>query len=351
MPMIPEAFIAMHACIRIGAIHSVVFGGFAPEELANRIQHSKPKLIVTASAGIEINKIIPYTPTVDKALELAGHPEMKRIIVQRRSYRERDIDHRLYLDFEEEIAKVPHEQGHEVVFVPGEHPFFILYTSGTTGQPKGIYRSHGGSLVAYNYKMKYIMDMHQRDVMLTPSDIGWIVGHSFIIYGPLLRGGTSVMYEGKPVGTPNSGVLFRLIEEHKVKIFFVAPTAVRAIKKEDYHGELIKQHDLSTLKGIHLAGERCDPDTVHWMQKMFPKAFINDNWWQTESGWMICSNFQNLGKRFKTKPGSATKPSPGWDVLMMDDEDNEFHQPNKVGKIMIRLPCPPGHMDGLWGND
>ena len=240
MPMIPEALIAMHACARLGAVHSVVFGGFAPEELANRISHAKPSLIITASAGLEPNRIIPYIGNVDKALELSGMPEMPRIIVQRRSYREKDIDRRYYRDYNEEMEKIPKGHGHEVVPVEGTHPWFILYTSGTTGQPKGIYRSHGGQMAVYNYGFKNIYDLHRGDVMFATSDIGWIVGHNFIIYGPLLRGGTTVMYEGKPVGTPNAGVCWRICEDYKVKSFYIAPTGVRAIKKEDLGGEFIK---------------------------------------------------------------------------------------------------------------
>ena len=256
----------MHACARLGAIHSVVFGGFAPEELANRISSAKPRLIITASCGLEPNKIIPYTGNVDKALEIAGQPEMKRVIVQRKSYREKDINKRLYIDYDEEMDKIPDGQGHEVVMVEGTHPFFILYTSGTTGAPKGIYRSHGGQLAAYNYAVKYIFDLHPKDTMFASSDIGWIVGHNFIIYGPLVRGAATVMYEGKPIGTPNAGVCWRMIEDYKVKSFFIAPTGIRGIKKEDFDGELLKQHDLSSLKSIHLAGERCDPETIKWIQ-------------------------------------------------------------------------------------
>lgn len=275
--MIPEALIAMHACARLGAIHSVVFGGFAPEELANRIKTTNPKILITASAGLEPNKIIPYCDNVDRACVMAGHGELKRVIVQRRSYKEKDINKNLYLDYNEEMEKIT--QGHDVVPVEGTHPFFILYTSGTTGQPKGIYRSHGGQLAAYNYSLNYIFDIGHKDVMFASSDIGWIVGHNFIIYGPLLRGGTTVMYEGKPVGTPNAGVVWRIVEDYKVKSLFIAPTGVRAIKKEDYEGELLNQHDLTTLKSIHLAGERCDPETVRWLSKMLPGKHINDNWW------------------------------------------------------------------------
>lgn len=275
-------------------------------------------------------------------------PELKRVIVQRRSYKEKDIDKRYYLDYNEEMEKVT--QGHDVVPVPGDHPFFILYTSGTTGAPKGIYRSHGGQLAAYNYAMNNIFDSHRNDVMFASSDIGWIVGHNHIIYGPLVRGGTTVMYEGKPVGTPNAGVVWRICEDYNVKTLFIAPTGVRAIKKEDYHGELMKQHDLSKLKSIHLAGERCDPDTIRWLQHLLPDKHLNDNWWQTETGWPMASNFINLDT-FQTKPGSATKPCPGWEIQIMDDDDKIVTKPDTPGKIVVKLPCPPGHMDGLWGND
>ena len=305
---------------------------------------------MTASAGLEPSKIIPYVPNVTRACELAGVPELKRILVQRRSYRENDFDSKLYMDYEEEMATVSSGQGHEVVGVEGTHPFFILYTSGTTGAPKGIYRSHGGMLAAWNYSMKYIYDIQKKDVMFATSDIGWIVGHVFIVYAPLVRGGTIVMSEGKPVGTPNAGVVWRMCEDYRVKSLFIAPTGIRGIKKEDYDGEFIKQHDLSSLKSINFGGERCDPETVKWLQKHFPDKHMNDNWWQTETGWMVSTNYMNL-TTFPTKLGSATKPAPGWDVRIMDDEDMLVEEPDKIGRIMVKLPCPPGHMDGLWEND
>ena len=348
MPMIPEAFIAMHAVARIGAIHCVVFGGFAPEELSSRLNHTKAKMIITASTGIEPNKLIPYIGNVDKACQLAGIPELKRIIVQRPEHLESNLDSKVYLDYYEEMAKV--QTGHDCVPVEGEHPFFTMYTSGTTGQPKGIYRSHGGMLVAYNYSQNFIFDIQRGNVMMATSDIGWIVGHQFIIYGPLIRGGTSVMYEGKPAGTPDAGVMWRMIQEYKVKSFFIAPTGIRAIKKDDYEGELIKNYDLSSLESVHLAGERCDPETFKWILQHLPDKHLNDNWWQTETGWPMSCNYINL-TTFPTKIGSATKPTPGWDVRLMDDNDKEIHEHNITGKIVVKLPCPPGHMDGLWGND
>ena len=348
MPMIPEAAFAMLACARIGAIHSVVFGGFAAKELANRIEDCKPKLIITASCGLEPRKVIKYLPIVTSALELWNMSDTQRLVVQRHEIvYELDLDPATWRDYHVEMAKV--KEGIDPVPVESNHELYILYTSGTTGQPKGIVRDTGGTTVALNYWMDIIYNIQPGDVWFSGSDIGWVVGHSFIIYGPLIRGGTTIMYEGKPVMTPDPGAFWRLIEDYKPHSMYCAPTAIRIIKKEDYNGEYIKKYDLSWLKSILLVGERWDPDTINWLEDKFPNVFLNDTWWQTETGWPICSNYGNL-HMFPTNPGSCTKVVPGWQVEVLDDNNNPVDPP-MLGKVVIKCPTPPSFMLTLWNND
>jgi propionyl-CoA synthetase len=348
MPMIPEATFAMLACARIGAIHSVVFGGFAAKELSNRIDDCKPKLIITASCGLEPSKIIRYVPIVDEALEISQMADCPRLIVQRHDVvYELNLNPDVYKDYHEEMQKV--KVGAECVPVNSNHELYILYTSGTTGQPKGIVRDTGGTVVGLNYIMDIVFNIQPGDVWFSGSDVGWVVGHSFIVYGPLIRGGTTIVYEGKPVGTPDPGAFWRLVEQYKPHSIYCAPTAIRVIKKEDYKGEYIKKYDLSSLKSILLVGERCDPDTINWLESKFPHVLLNDTWWQTETGWPICSNFGNL-HMFPTNPGSCTKVVPGYEVHILDD-NNEPVEPPTLGKVSIKCPPPPSFMLTLWGND
>lgn len=354
MPLVPEAIVAMLACARVGAIHSVVFGGFAAGELANRIVDAKPKLIFTSNVGLEPGRKIPYLPIVEQACEIAENSGLANATKIRRIVLNRGQDvpcpltsHRDY-DFYDEMANS--KPMSSVVSVASTHPLYVLYTSGTTGAPKGVVRDHGGYAVALNTALETIFDIHPGEVFWAASDIGWVVGHSFMTYGPLLRGSTSIMYEGKPVGTPDASAWWRVISQHSVKSLFVAPTGVRAIKREDPNGKLMRSFDLSSLKHMGLAGERCDPDTVHWLQKHMPKdLLINDHWWQTESGWPMISNYSNL-ETLPTKPGSATKPLPGWDIQVLDDEGKP--QPSNVSGLMcVKEPTPPGFMLTLWNND
>ena len=348
MPMIPEACFAMLACARIGAIHSVVFGGFAAKELSNRIDSCKPKLIITASCVIEPNKVIKYIPNVDEALELSQMSDCKRLIVQRHEvHYETTLNKDVYFDYHEEMQNM--KEGMDAVPVNSNHELYILYTSGTTGQPKGIVRDTGGTVVALNYVMDVVFNLQPGDTWFAGSDIGWVVGHSFIVYGPLIRGTTTIFFEGKPVMTPDPGAFWRIVEQYKPHSIYCAPTAIRVIKKEDSKGEYIKKYDTSSLKSILLVGERCDPDTINWLESKFPKCFFNDTWWQTETGWPICSNFGNLHK-FPTNPGSCTKVVPGYIVDILDD-NNEVVDPPTLGKVSIRCPPPPSFMCTLWGND
>lgn len=348
MPMIPEAAFAMLACARIGAIHSVVFGGFAAKELSNRIDDSKPKLIITASCGIEPRKVIKYPPIVDEALELSEASDTKRIIVQRHneSY-DLELKEGVYFDYHELMEKT--KEGIDAVQVNSNQELYILYTSGTTGQPKGIVRDTGGTVVGLNYIMDIVFNIQPGDTWFAGSDIGWVVGHSFIVYGPLIRGGTTVFFEGKPVGTPDPGTFWRLVQEYKPHSIYCAPTAIRILKKEDYEGSYMKKYDISSLKCILLVGERCDPDTINWLQDKFPDVFLNDTWWQTETGWPICANYGNL-HMFPTTPGSCTKVVPGWEVHILDD-DNKLVGDVTLGKVSIKCPPPPSFMLTLWGND
>ena len=341
MPMVPEALVAMLAVTRIGAIHSVVFGGFAANELAVRIDDATPKAVIAASCGIEPGRIVPYKPLLDGAIEMAGHKPDFCIILQREQQpaeltEGRDFDWHEVQQGVEPAACVP---------VEGNHPVYILYTSGTTGQPKGVIRHTGGHLVALNWTMKAIYGMEPGDVYWAASDVGWVVGHSYICYAPLIHGNTTVVFEGKPVGTPDAGTFWRMIEEYRIRALFTAPTAFRAIKREDPAGDLVKKYDLSSLQTLFLAGERSDPDTIHWAQDQLGVPVI-DHWWQTETGWAISAIPVGLGM-LPVKIGSPGVPMPGYDVRVLDDDGREL-PPGELGAIVIRLPLPPGTLPNLW---
>ena len=344
MPMIPEALFAMLACARLGVIHSVVFGGFAPNELAVRIDDAKPKLMISTSCGLEGKKVIEYKPLLDKAISLAKHKPANCIIYQREQVTAPLIPGH-DLNWVEELAKA---KDHGCVPVLTTDPLYILYTSGTTGLPKGIVRDNGGHAVALKWSMKNIYDIQPGDVFWAASDVGWVVGHSYIVYAPLLIGSTTILYEGKPVGTPDPGAFWRVISEHKVKALFTAPTAFRAIKKEDPRGEYKKKYDISCLKYLFLAGERLDPDTYHWATDLLHIPVI-DHWWQTETGWAIAANCMGL-EPLPLKAGSPTKPAPGYQVEILDDTGHVV--PNGTeGVVAIKLPLPPGTLPTLWQND
>lgn len=343
MPMIPQAVVAMLACARIGAIHAVVFGGFAAKELSKRIVDAEPKVIVSATCGLEPGRIIPYKPLVDEALRLASS-ETKTIIVSRP---ECSADMKPNRDFcwnrlMETAKSVP------CVSLASTDPLYILYTSGTTGTPKGIVRDNGGHLVAMNWSMKNVYNMSPGDVYWAASDIGWVVGHSYIVYGPLIHGCTTILYEGKPVGTPDAGAFWRVISDYKVNALFVAPTAIRAIKREDPNAELLKKYDISNFKTLFLAGERADPDTVKWSEDILDVPVI-DHWWQTETAWSICANFMGI-EHLPVKYGSPSKPSPGFDVRVFSDEGEEV-APGELGNIVVKEPLPPGAMLTVWKDD
>ncbi len=344
MPMIPEAVVAMLACARIGAIHSVVFGGFASRELATRIDDASPKVIISASCGIEGSRIVPYKPLLDEAVEAASSKPGCCIIVQRPEHQcelviNRDVEWKKALEGVQPQDCVP---------VAATDPLYILYTSGTTGQPKGIVRDNGGHAVALKWSMKNIYNVNQGDVYWAASDIGWVVGHSYIVYGPLFHGCTTVLYEGKPIGTPDPGAFWRVVSQHGVRSMFTAPTAFRAIKKEDPNGEHIRRYDLSRFEILFLAGERCDPDTLHWAEEHLGVPVI-DHWWQTETGWSICANCMGL-ERLPVKAGSPSKPVPGWDVSVVDEKSKEVER-REIGSLVVRLPLPPGSFSTLWENN
>ena len=344
MPMIPEAVFAMLACARIGAVHSVVFGGFAAAELATRINDAKPKVIVTASCGIEIKKIIEYKPLLDKAIDLSDAKPEACIIFQRPQATASMIKGRDY-DWETETAKAVPQA---CVPVKATDPLYILYTSGTTGQPKGVVRDNGGHMVALKYTMGAIYGVDKGDVYWAASDIGWVVGHSYIVYGPLFKGCTTILFEGKPVGTPDASTFWRVISQHQVKTLFTAPTAFRAIKREDPKALLMKNFDLSCFNYLFLAGERLDPDTLFWAENAL-KVPVLDHWWQTETGWAIAANCAGL-HRFKVKPGSPTKPAPGWNLAVLGSDGHPV-KPGEIGALVAKLPLPPGTLPTLWQND
>jgi propionyl-CoA synthetase len=344
MPMVPEAVMAMLACARIGAIHSVVFGGFAAHELAKRVDDAKPKLVLSASCGIEVNRVVPYKPLLDGAIEAARHKPERCVILQRPQeraplVRKRDVD------WEEFAAGATPA---ECVPVAATDPLYILYTSGTTGQPKGVVRDNGGHAVSLKWSMANIYGVGSGEVYWAASDIGWVVGHSYIVYAPLLKGCTTILYEGKPVGTPDPGAFWRLCSQHGVSALFTAPTAFRAIKKEDPQGAHMAKYDLSRFRTLFLAGERCDPDTLLWARERLGVPVI-DHWWQTETGWPIAANCVGLGM-LPVKPGSPTKAVPGYDVRVLG-EDNRELPPGQIGSIAIRLPLPAGCLPTLWNND
>ncbi|SDG16326.1 propionyl-CoA synthetase [Celeribacter baekdonensis] len=341
MPMIPEALCAMLACTRIGAIHSVVFGGFAAHELATRIDDVQPKAILAASCGIEPGRIVHYKPLLDSAIEQASHKPGVCLIFQRPQEVANLIDGRDQ-DWSEAVAAA---EPVGCVPVPGNHPAYILHTSGTTGNPKGVVRPTAGQLVALHWSMRNIYDVMPGDVFWAASDVGWVVGHSYICYGPLINGSTTILFEGKPVGTPDAGTFWRVISEHKVKSFFTAPTAFRAVKREDPQGEFLKDYDLSALKYVFLAGERADPDTVHWAEEKIGKPVI-DHWWQTETSWSIAANPAGI-ELLPVKAGSPSVPMPGYDVQVLDEAGHPV-PPGTLGAIAIKLPLPPSCFATVW---
>ena len=340
MPMVPETLVAMLAVTRIGAIHSVVFGGFASNELAVRIDDAQPKAILSASCGIEPGRVVPYKPLLDGAIELADHKPDFTLILQREQHPcdlgAIDFD---WFAAQENVALA------DCVPVEGNHPAYILYTSGTTGQPKGVIRHTAGHLVALNWTMKNIYDVDPGDVFWAASDVGWVVGHSYITYAPLIAGNTTIVFEGKPVGTPDAGTFWRIISEYKVKSFFTAPTAFRAIKRVDPKGEFLKKYDLSNFKILFLAGERADPDTINWAQDLLQKPVI-DHWWQTETGYTMAGNPMGI-EHLPVKIGSPTVPMPGYEIDILDDDGNQMPA-GELGAIAVKLPLPPGTLPTLW---
>jgi propionyl-CoA synthetase len=344
MPMVPEAVIAMLACARIGAVHSVVFGGFAAHELASRIEDAKPKVVVSASCGLEPSGLVAYKPLLDAAIGMVeSKPE--RCLILQRPMLESELDPKRDLDWGEAVSTA---QPADCVPVEATDPLYIIYTSGTTGQPKGIVRDNGGHAVALEWTMKHIYDVDPGEVYWAASDVGWVVGHSYIVYGPLLHGCTTVLYEGKPVGTPDAGAFWRVIAEHGVSTLFTAPTAFRAIRQQDPEGSHIARYDLTRFRALFLAGERCDPETLRWAEDKLGVPVI-DHWWQTETGWPISANCLGI-EHLPVVPGSTTHAVPGWNVHVMDEHGEELPA-GKIGALVVKLPMPPGSSPTLWNAD
>jgi len=345
MPMVPESAVAMLACARIGAVHCVVFGGFAADELAHRINDCRPRVIIAASCGLEPHRIVPYKPLLDQAINMSTVVPQACLILQRPMLAAPLLRGRDY-DFESVVASAP---PHAPVPVSANDPLYILYTSGTTAKPKGVVRDNGGHAVALQRSIGLVYGAHQGDVMWAVSDVGWVVGHSYIVYGPLLAGLTTIMYEGKPVGTPNAGAYWRVCAAHKVNVLFTAPTAMRAIKQQDPSGALMANHDLSALQALYLAGERCDPPTAQWAGALLNRPVI-DHWWQTETGWPITASLRGVG-HLPNQIGSGGRACPGYDVVALDDNGIEMPRGDAIGNLAIRLPLPPGCFTTLWSND
>ena len=341
MPMVPETAIAMLACARIGAVHSVVFGGFASNELAVRIEDAKPVAVITASCGLEPGRIVEYKPLVDKAIDLSSHKPSACIVLQRPQAEARMIEGRDH-DWHDVMKTA---SAVDCVPVLATDPLYIIYTSGTTGQPKGVVRDNGGHIVSLKWSMKNIYGVDPGEVFWAASDVGWVVGHSYIVYAPLFAGNTAILYEGKPVGTPDPGVFWRIISQHKVSALFTAPTAFRAIKKEDPDGTYLEKYDMSNFRTLFLAGERTDPDTLRWAQNKLQVPVI-DHWWQTETGWAICANCIGI-EQLPVKEGSPSVPVPGWDLKALDDTNQEV-APGEIGSLVVKLPLPPGSFPTLW---
>ena len=344
MPMVPEAAVAMLACARLGATHSVVFGGFAAHELAIRIEDAKPKVVISSSGAKEVTRLIEYKPLLDRAIEMSAH-KPEHCVIYQRSLIKAPLDLSRDIDWNELIRDA---EPAECVQVAATDPLYILYTSGTTGKPKGVMRDNGGHAVALHWSMRNIYGVEQGDVFWSASDVGWVVGHSYIIYGPLLAGATTILYEGKSVGTPDPGAFWRVISQHRVKVLFTAPTAFRAIKKEDHEGEYLKKYDMSEFRHLFLAGERLDPDTYYWASDLLNVPVI-DHWWQTETGWPIVANCVGI-EEFPVKAGSPTKAVPGYDVRILDTKGNEVPAGTE-GMVVLKLPLPPGTLPTLWNND
>jgi propionyl-CoA synthetase len=345
MPMVPEAVIAMLATARLGAVHCVVFGGFAASELAKRIEDAQPRVVVSASCGLEPNRMVPYKPLLDQAIEMAAAPTPACLILQRPMLNAALIAGRDY-DFASLVAAA---EPHPPVTVEATDPLYILYTSGTTARPKGVLRDTGGHAVALHMSMSLVYGAKPGDVMWAASDVGWVVGHSYIVYGPLLAGLTTVIYEGKPVGTPDAAAYWRACEKHRVQILFTAPTALRAIRQQDPSGIGVGRHDLSQLEALYLAGERCDPPTSEWISGLLKRPVI-DHWWQTETGWAITASLRGIG-HLPTQAGAGGRACPGFDVSALDDAGTELARGQRIGNLAIRLPLPPGCAPTLWGDD